>query len=101
MRAGFSQELEINSLPIEELKIPFQKGRSQHIADLLLALQRLYTHPMLSREVEKILREGINTKKSSGKGSEGMNLWEIFVLSQLRLCLRVSLKTRLTAFKNS
>ena len=67
MRAGLSQVLQTNSLPISKVAIPIQKGRSQHIADLLLALQRLYTHPKLSREVEKILREGINTKKAQDK----------------------------------
>ena len=90
MRVGLSQVLETNSLSISVVAIPIQKGRSSHIADLLLALQRLYTHHTLSRKIEKLLREAIHTKKNSGKGSEGMNLWEIFELSQLRLCLNMS-----------
>ena len=90
MRSGFSQVLKINSLLIEEVRIPVNKGRSNHIADLLLGLQRLYTMPDLSIKVEEILRQTVGTKRSSGKGSTGMSLWEILVLSQLRLCLNIS-----------
>lgn len=90
MRAGFAQVLQINSLAISDVVIPYQKGRSQHIADLLLGLQRLYTTPTLSSKVEQILRKSVNTKSSSGKGSQAMSLWEIFVLGQLRLCLNMS-----------
>ena len=90
MRSGFSQVLQINSLPISEVSIPVQRNRSNHIADLLLGLQKLYTMPTLSSKVEQILRQSVDTKKGSGKGSTGMGLWEIFVLSQLRLCLNIS-----------
>lgn len=90
MRSGFSQQLSLYSVPIEKVSIRIKKNRANHISDLLLAMQHLYRHPILSVKVEALLREGLDTKKGSGKGTPGMSLWEIFVLSQLRLCLNIS-----------
>ncbi len=61
MGSGFSQVLELNSLPIEAVRIPVNKGRSNHIADLLLGLQRLYTMPDLSKKAEEMLRKKIRS----------------------------------------
>ena len=90
MRAGFAQILSFNSVPISQVKLPSQKKRSNHISDILLALQRLYTTPALSAKIEAILREAIGVKQNAGKGIRGLSLWEIFVLSQLRLGLNAS-----------
>lgn len=90
MRAGFSQILSFNSVSISEVRLPSQKKRANHIADILLALQRLYSTPELSTKIEGILREAVGTKQSAGKGSKGLSLWEIFIFSQLRLGLNAS-----------
>ena len=90
MRSGFPCQLEVDSLPIEDVQIRLPKNRSNPMGHLLLAFQRLYTHPVLSKKTEVLLRSGLKTKASSGKGCKGMSLWELFVLAELRLCLNIS-----------
>jgi len=87
MRIGFSQQLAINITPIPEVEVPLEKR--SHLANLLAALQHLYCHEELSCKIEKILSDLINSGKKK-TGRQGMNLWEIFVLSQVRLCMNIS-----------
>jgi len=93
MRRGFSQQLEINIVPIEEVSVPLIKR--DHLANLLMALQHLYRNKEWSEKAEAILRKAINTSKKA-TGRNGMSLWEIFVLAQVRLCLNISYDTLLS-----
>jgi len=87
MRQGFTQQLAINITPISEVAIP--KEKRNHMANLMSALQYLYTHSKWSNQVESLLRNCFNNGKQS-TGRSGMSLWEIFVLAQIRLCMNTS-----------
>ncbi len=92
MRRGFNQQLAINITAIEEVAVP--KIKRDHMANLLAALQHLYSNKELSSKVEAILRSTINTGRRA-TGRTGMSLWEIFVLAQVRLCMNISYDTLL------
>ena len=92
MRRGFTQQLAINIIPIEEVEVP--KVKRDHMANLLSALQHLYSNKEWSSKVEAILGSKINTGKRA-TGRTGMSLWEIFVLAQVRLCMNISYDTLL------
>jgi len=87
MRSGFAQQLSINITPIEEVVIPFEKR--DHLANLMAALQHLYQHKEWSQKVEAILYKAISKNKQA-TGRMGMNLWQVFVLAQTRLCMNIS-----------
>lgn len=56
---------------------------------LLKALQALYMDPKLNSMICRILSQKLcKTKKATGR--KGMSLWELFVMSQVRLCLNIS-----------
>lgn len=87
MRRGFAQQLTINITPIGEVVIP--KEKRDHLANLMSALQHLYRNEKYSRRVEAIIRKTVN-KGRKHTGRTGLNLWEIFVLAQTRLCMNLS-----------
>jgi len=59
------------------------------MANLIAALQYLYVNPEWNEKIFTLLSEKI-TKGKKSTGRKGMSLWEIFVLSQVRLCLNIS-----------
>src|SRR5690554_3161497 len=82
MRKQFESQLTLGSTPINEVEIPV-KTRS-HIVALVAALQHIYVTPKWNTKVFGLLTEKIlKGKKETGR--EGMSLWEMFVLAQLRL----------------
>jgi len=87
MRNRFDQQLGLGSLPIEQVQITI-KCRDAMFA-LLKALQTLYKDPTLNSKICGILSAKLcKTKKHTGR--KGMSLWELFVMSQVRLCLNIS-----------
>jgi len=90
MRKRFEQQLSIGQLPIEETPIPI---KSKHALDeLLAALKAIYGNRAYNEEVFCILEKHISAGKKK-TGRKGMDLWSIFILSQVRLCLNVSYET--------
>ena len=87
MRKGFAQQLAINITPIGEVVVPNEKR--DHLANLMAALQHLYRSKEYSSQVESIIRKTVN-KGQKPTGRTGLNLWEIFVLAQTRLCMNLS-----------
>ena len=87
MRNRFTQQLTIGQKPIEETRInPKSKNA---IDELLAALKEIYCNEEYNRKVFNILESHISsTKKKTGR--KGMDLWVVFVLAQLRLCLNLS-----------
>jgi len=84
MRKKFEQQLRVDVIPIEKVKLPL-KSRDE-LPPVLRALQHIYTTPSLSEEVFSILENHVmNDKKATGR--IGMSLWEILVLATVRLCL--------------
>ena len=82
MRKQFESQLTLGTTPINEVKIP-SKTRS-HIVALVAALQHIYISPKWNSKVFSLLAEKVlKDKKQTGR--EGMSLWEMFVLAQVRL----------------
>jgi len=87
MRKFFEQQLSLGYTPIHEVKIP-EKMRTATI-NLTAALKYIFVTPKWNKLIFKLLDSKISkTKKKTGRN--GMSLWEIFVLSQVRLCLNIT-----------
>jgi len=88
MRKRFEQQLTIGRLPIIETPIPTKK-RSGALPGLCAALKEIFTNSEWNEKVFKILESKI-TEGKKHTGRPGMDLWQIFVLSQVRLCQNIS-----------
>ena len=87
MRKRFEQQLSIGQLPISETKI---NSKSKNALDeLLAALKAIYCDKKYNEKIFSLLENHINAKKKK-TGRSGMDLWCIFVLAQVRLCLNIS-----------
>ena len=87
MRKRFEQQLGLGQLPIEETYI---NPRSLNALDqLLAALKAIYCNKKYNQQILGILEGHINSGKKN-TGRTGMDLWSIFVLAQVRLCLNLS-----------
>lgn len=87
MRNIFDAQYSIYTLRIEDLNIN-SKCRDA-LPKLLLALKELYINNEYSNLLFNILNNAI-LKKKQKTGRKGMNLWQIFVLAQVRLCQNIS-----------
>jgi hypothetical protein len=88
MRKRFEQQLTIGKRPIEETIIPISK-RNGPLPALCAALKEIFVNLEWNEKVFKILDEAI-LSKNNNTGRPGMNLWQIFVLAQVRLCQNIS-----------
>ena len=87
MRNRFAQQLAIGQKPIEETWISLKSRNA--IDELLAALKEIYCNTEYNQKVFSILDKYIMSGKKN-TGRTGMDLWVIFVLAQLRLCLNIS-----------
>ena len=78
----------IGSIPIGETKITTKK-RSGALPSLCAALKEIFITPKWNEKVFEILEAKI-TQGKRRTGRTGMDLWQIFVLSQVRLCQNIS-----------
>lgn len=86
MRKEFEAQLELDSIPIGEVKIDM---RSRHeLPQLLAGLQHIFTNKSLRASVLKVLSEAVLSGKNA-TGRLGMSLWELFVLGCCRLNLNI------------
>ena len=88
MRKRFEQQFEIGRLLIEDTEIPTQK-RSGALPGLCAALKEIFITPNWNEKIFEILEKKIKLGKRN-TGRPGMDLWQIFVLSQVRLCQNIS-----------
>ena len=87
MRNRFEEQFKLGYRPIVELQL---EGRCQNkLEELLIALKTIYCDPDYNPKLFSILSSHLLTGKQS-TGRPGMNLWCIFVLAQVRMCLNVS-----------
>jgi len=86
MRKRFEQQLSIGQLPISEAKINSKSKNS--LDELLVALKEIYCTEEYNEKIFSLLEKHINANKKK-TGRSGMDLWCIFVLSQVRLCLNI------------
>jgi transposase, IS5 family len=87
MRKRFEQQLSLGQMPIEETYINPKKRYA--LDQLLAALKAVYCTPEYNEMIFKALEKYINAGKKN-TGRKGMDLWCIFVLAQVRLCLNIS-----------
>lgn len=87
MRKRFEPQIILGQLLIEETPIP--KKCRDSLAALVLAIKTIYITPEYNEQVYNILENKILSKNKK-TGRPGMNLWQIFVLAQVRLCLNIS-----------
>lgn len=88
MRKRFEQQMSIGTIPIGETKITTKK-RSGAYPGLCAALKEIFVTPDWNEKVFAILERKITAGKKH-TGRPGMDLWQIFVLSQVRLCKSLS-----------
>ena len=88
MRKRFEQQIKLGSLLIQDTEIPTAK-RSGALPGLCAALKEIFVNPHRNEKVFEILVKAIlpNNNKT---GRPGMDLWQIFVLSQVGLCQNIS-----------
>ncbi|MDF1574239.1 MAG: hypothetical protein P1P86_03500 [Bacteroidales bacterium] len=83
MRKRFEQQFILGHLPIHETPVP--KGpRGGALPKLVAALKEIYVTPKWNERVFEILESKITVGKKQ-TGRPGMDLWQIFVLAQVRL----------------
>ena len=87
MRQRFEQQLSFGTLPIEETPISLKAKDS--MTELLAALLEIYKNKEYKDEIFNILEKYL-VKNKKRTGRKGMDLWQIFVLSQIRLCKNLS-----------
>ena len=88
MRKRFAQQLELGTIPIGETKITTQR-RSGPYPALCAALKEIFITPEWNERVFEILESKIMSGKKR-TGRLGMDLWQIFVLAQVRLLKNLS-----------
>ena len=87
MRKRFEQQYTIGLKRIEDTEINL-KSRDA-LPKLILALKKLYTNKKYNEQLFSILEKKIILPKQK-TGRKGMNLWQIFVLAQIRMSLNIS-----------
>lgn len=87
MRKRFEAQMAIGRIPIEDTELP-KKSRDAYAA-LAAALKEIFINPEYNEKVFVILEEAIQKGKKA-TGRKGMDLWQIFVMAQVRMCLNIS-----------
>ena len=83
MRDRFTQQLSIGILPIEKTEISLKL--KDPLTELLAALLEIYRRAGYNEKIFSILENHLlKGKKKTGRN--GMTLWQLFVLAQVRLC---------------
>lgn len=87
MRKRFEQQLIIGQKPISQTPIPLKEKGA--LTELLAALKEIFINTEYNSKIFEII-ESKFSKNSFRSGRKGMNLWMVFVLAQVRLCLNIS-----------
>jgi len=87
MRQRFDLQLKIGQTPINEI---FINPKSNNALDqLVAALKEIYCNDYYNEKIFSIIEKYL-PKVDRNNGRPGMNLWTIFVLGQVRMCLDYS-----------
>lgn len=87
MRKRFEAQLVIGQKPVE--KTPISLKEKGALMELIAALKLIFITPEYNSQIFSTIENKLS-KSKLGKGRKGMNLWTMFVLSQVRLCLNIS-----------
>jgi len=88
MRKRFEQQISLGQLLIQDTVIPLAK-RGGRLPALCAALKEIFITPEWNEQVFEVLESKI-LSSNNNTGRPGMDLWQIFVLSQVRLCMNIS-----------
>lgn len=83
MRKGYSNQLRLDSVPIEQVELNL-KSRDG-IIPVLRALQQVYRDRELSDRILGLVAADINGKTRTDTGRTGMDYWHLVVLAAVRL----------------
>jgi len=86
LRKRFEAQLELGAIPIGE--ITFNLKSRHELPPVLMALQHVFVQPELNEAIFTLLEQNVYPTNND-TGRPGMSLWEIFVLSVVRLTLDV------------
>jgi hypothetical protein len=86
MRNRFEQQYSIGQRLIKDT--PINPKRKDKLEELIAALKAIYCNPEYNQRLFGILERHL-LKDKMKTGRKGMDLWCIFVLSQVRLCLNM------------
>lgn len=88
MRQRFEQQLNLGTIPIQQVKFQGRVLKSRdELPPVLMALQALFVKAELNEKIFTLLEEKIQTKKT---GRPGMDLWHILVLAVVRHTLHTN-----------
>jgi len=87
MRKRFEQQFEIGQLLIHDARISLKCRDS--LLELMAALKEIFINKDYNEKIFCVLEKYILEGKQR-TGRKGMDLWHIFVLAQVRLCLNIS-----------
>ncbi len=87
MRKRFEQQIEIGQLLIQDTQISLKSKDS--LDELMAALKEIFVTPEYNEKIFSIL-ENVISKGKQKTGRKGMDFWQLFVLSQVRLCIGAS-----------
>ncbi len=87
MRKRFEQQLSMGQLPIGETFIDL-KSRDSYV-QVMRGLKEMFVTPEYNERIFRVL-EGAIMKGKKATGRPGMDLWQIFVIAQVRLALDLS-----------
>jgi IS5 family transposase len=84
MRKRFDAQISLGDTPIERVIIPLNSR--DELPPVLAGLQWIFKTPELNAEIFELLEQKVVGDKQD-TGRPGMDLWHIFVLGTVRLCL--------------
>ena len=87
MRKRFELQMKIGQTPIEDIYINPKSKNS--LDQLIAALKEIYCNEEYNNKIFSIIEKYL-PKVDRSNGRPGMNLWTIFVLGQVRMCLGAS-----------
>jgi len=88
MRKRFEQQMTLGTIPIGETKITTRKS-SGKLPELCAALKEIFITPEWNTRLFTILEAKVMAGKKR-TGPPGMDLWQVFVLAQVRKLLNTS-----------
>jgi hypothetical protein len=83
MRKGYSTQLRLDSLPIDQ--VPLNLECRDRIVPVLRALQQVYSKADVTAGILKLVEEDVNASSRKDCGRTGMEYWRIIVLASVRL----------------
>ncbi len=83
MRKGYSNQLRLDSVPIEQVELNLESR--DRIVPVLRALQHVYRDRELTDRILGLVAGDVNGNTRTDTGREGMDYWHLVVLASVRL----------------